>query len=172
MKYIFVYVFPVLMAITVKAQTTPNADAVLKEAYARAASENKKVMVIFRASWCNWCEVMDVSINDPSVKGFFDNNYVITHLTVFETKNKTRFENPGAEELNKKWRGSEQGLPFWVILDKDGVVLANSIDKSNDNVGCTGTTKEVQYFLQVLKKTSSINSQQAAAVAKRFGKNE
>jgi thioredoxin-related protein len=172
MKYFSFVVVTLLVIISAKAQTTPTADAVLKEAYAKAAGENKKVMVIFRASWCGWCEVMDASLRDPSVNRFFDKNFVITHLTVDESKNKKNLENPGAPELNKKWGGSEQGIPFWVILDKDGSLLANSNDERGENVGCPGTGKEVQYFVQVLKKTSPITSQEAAAVVKRFGKNE
>jgi hypothetical protein len=30
----------------------------------------------------------------------------------------------------------------------------------------------VQYFVQVLKKTTSINSQEVSAVVKRFGRNQ
>jgi hypothetical protein len=87
-------------------------------------------------------------------------------------KNKKQLENPGAEELNKKWGGAEEGIPFWVILDKDGILLATSNDPSGENVGCPATAKEVQYFVQVLKKTTPINSQQLAAVIKRFSRNE
>ncbi len=71
-----------------KAQQTPSADIVLKEARAKAAKENKKLMVIFHASWRIWCHKMDTSLNDPFVKAFFDKNYVITHLTIDESKDK------------------------------------------------------------------------------------
>jgi thiol-disulfide isomerase/thioredoxin len=154
------------------AQSTPSADVVLTQARAKAAKENKNVMVIFHASWCVWCHKMDSSLNDPSVKDFFDKNYIITHLTVDESKDKKKLENPGAEELKNSWGAKNSGIPFWVIMDKDGKILANSNDESGDNVGCPAKNKEVQYFIQVLKKTSSINSEQAAAVVKRFGKNE
>jgi thioredoxin-related protein len=172
MKYFSVFVLTIVFMIDANAQTTPGADAVLKDAFAKAAGEHKKVMVIFRASWCGWCEVMDASLNDASVKGFFDKNFVITHLTIDESKSKKNLENTGAAELNKKWGGGEQGIPFWVILDKDGTLLVNSNDERGENVGCPGTGKEVQYFVQVLKKTTSINSQEVSAVVKRFGKNE
>ena len=151
---------------------TPSADAVLKEARTKAAKENKRVMVIFHASWCVWCHKMDSSMADASVKNFFDKNYVVTHLTVFESKDKKNLENPGAEELNKKWGGENQGIPFWVIMDKDGNILADSQIEPGKNVGCPATEEEVQHFIRVLKKTSSINDQQIAAVEKRFRRNE
>jgi len=101
MKNLFFFVIAVVFAMTTLAQFTPTADAVLKEARAKAAKENKKIMVIFHASWCGWCHKMDTSLNDPSVKDFFQKNYVITHLVISESKDKKSLENPGAEELNK-----------------------------------------------------------------------
>ncbi|HEY6955630.1 MAG TPA: thioredoxin family protein [Flavisolibacter sp.] len=171
MKPFLIYILTMLFMMSGKGQA-PTADSVLKEACSKAANQQKKVMVIFHASWCGWCQKMDASLNDPSVKPFFDKNFVITHLTIDEVKNKKQLENPGAEELNKKWGGAEEGIPFWVILDKDGALLATSNDPLGENVGCPATAKEVQYFVQVLKKTTSINSQQLAAVIKRFSRNE
>lgn len=171
-KYFFALSLLFLLAFIGNAQQTPSADAVLKEARAKALKENKKVMVIFHASWCGWCQKMDASLNDPSVKSFFDKNYLITHLTIRETDNKKNLENPGAEELNKKWGGENQGIPFWVIMDKDGTVLADSQIEPGKNVGCPATEEEVAHFIKVLKKTSSITSEQIDAVKKRFRRNE
>lgn len=154
------------------AQNAPSADVVLKEARAQAAKENKKVMVIFHASWCGWCRKMDTSLNDPSVKSFFDKNYVITNLTIDESPDKRNLENPGAKELNEKWGGKDQGIPFWVIMDKEGKIVADSQREPGKNVGCPATEEEVAHFIKVLKKTSSINEEQVAAVEKRFRKNE
>lgn len=129
-------------------------------------------MVIFHASWCGWCHKMDTSLNDPSVKSFFDKNYVITHLTIDESPDKKILENPGAKALNEKWGGKDQGIPFWVIMDKDGKVLADSQREPGKNVGCPATTEEVAHFINVLKKTSSITVEEIMAVEKRFRRNE
>lgn len=171
MKYFFISIFAFVSVFTTQAQSTPAADAVLKQARTKAAKENKKVMVIFHASWCVWCHKMDTSLNDPSVKDYFDKNYVITHLTVSESKDKKNLENPGADKLFKDWGAGNEGIPFWVIMDKDGKVLADSKD-SGSNVGCPATAGEVAYFIKVLKMTSSINDAQIAAVEKRFRRNE
>lgn len=172
MKKSFLFILISFVALISVAQQTPSADAVLKEARAKAARENKKVMVIFHASWCGWCKKMDASLNDPSVKDFFDKNYVITHLTIDESPDKKNLENPGAAELNKKWGGENQGIPFWVVMDKDGSILADSQIEPGKNVGCPATEEEVAHFIKVLKKTSSINEEQIAAVEKRFRRNE
>lgn len=159
------------VAIVTEAQQVPSADAVLKEARAKAAKDNKKVMVIFHASWCGWCKKMDASLNDLSVKDYFAKNYVITHLTIDESPDKKNLENPGAEELNKKWGGENQGIPFWVIIDKDGNILADSQSEPGQNVGCPAKEEEVAYFIKVLKMTSSISDEEIAKVQERFRKN-
>ena len=169
-KYFFILFLS--FAFIGKAQQTPSADAILKEARAKAAKENKKVMVIFHASWCGWCHKMDTSLNDPSVKAYFDKSYVITHLTIDESPDKKNLENPGAQALNKKWGGENQGIPFWIIMDKDGNILADSQIEPGKNVGCPASADEVAYLIKVLKKTSSINDEQIAAVEKRFRRNE
>jgi thioredoxin-related protein len=171
-KYLLFLVVAFVFVASAKAQQTPSADEVLQEARAKAAKENKKVMVIFHASWCGWCRKMDASLSDPSVKDFFDKNYVITHLTILESEGKKNLENPGAQELNKKWGGENQGIPFFVIMDKDGNILADSQREPGKNVGCPATEEEVAHFINVLKKTSSITNDQIAAVEKRFRRNE
>jgi len=162
-----------VLATSTKAQQTPSADAVLQEAYAKAAKENKKIMVIFHASWCVWCHKMDSSLNDASVKDYFDKNYVITHLTINESANKKALENAGAMELKSEWGGAKiQSIPYWVILDKEGKVLADSQIESGKNVGCPANEEEVQHFINVLKKTSLITNEQVASVEKRFREND
>jgi thioredoxin-related protein len=171
-KCFFILSFLFLIAFISKAQQTPTADAVLKEARTKAAKEDKKVMVIFHASWCGWCHKMDTSLNDPFVKSFFDKNYVITHLTIDESPDKKNLENPGAKTLNEKWGGKDQGIPFWVIMDKDGKILADSQREPGKNVGCPATAEEVAHFINVLKKTSSITKEEIVEVEKRFRRNE
>jgi thioredoxin-related protein len=172
MKHFFILMISAVFSVITLAQSTPSADAVLKEARTKAIKENKNIMVIFHASWCVWCHKMDTSLNDPSVKAFFDKNYVITHLVISESRDKKNLENPGAQELNKQWGGDNQGIPFWVVMDKDGKILADSQIKPGENVGCPASAEEVAHFINVLKKTSSINDKQIAAVEKRFRKNE
>ncbi len=104
----------------------PSAKEVLTEACAEAAKENKKVFIMFHASWCGWCHKMDKSMNDESCKKYFDDNFVIRHLVVNETPEKKQLENPGAEALKTSYYGAGQGIPFWLIFDKEGILVADS----------------------------------------------
>lgn len=171
----------VLMSpITIKAQPAPaSATEILKEAYELAAKENKNVFIMFHASWCGWCHKMDKSMNDESCKKFFDDNFVIRHLVVNESAGKKNLENPGAEELKIKYHGFGQGIPFWLVFDKNGKLLADSKmrkegdgPEKGDNTGCPANEKEVEYFISVLKKTTNLNSDQLEIIRKRFRKND
>ena len=151
----------------------PSVYEILYPVYAQAAKENKKVLLIFHASWCGWCRKMDTSLQDRNVQPLINENYITTHLTVYESKEKKELENPGALEFLTKHGGADKGrIPYWLVLDKDGNVLADSQHKPNQNVGCPATEEEVAHFISVLKKTSSLNDDQLKVVEKRFRMNE
>ncbi|WP_132051797.1 thioredoxin family protein [Pseudocnuella soli] len=152
---------------------TPSAAEVLQPVYAQAAQEGKNVLLIFHASWCGWCHAMDTSLQDKAVKPLIDKNYVTTHLTVYESKDKKALENPGALELlQQNGGGDDQGIPYWLVMDKNGKVLANSQYKPGSNSGCPANEVEVAYFISVLRKTSSLNEDQLKVIEKRFRMNE
>ena len=175
-KLLFIIMF--LSGSTAFAQTEmPSSETVLNNAYAQAAKQNKKVLLMFHASWCGWCKKMDASLNDPTCKKFFDDNYVVAHLDIMEQAAKKSLENPGAVEVLTKLTGAKEvGLPYWVILDSKGNALANSLmgkdglpsTKLDDNVGCPATEQEVTFFDNILKKTSSLKAEDIAVIHKRF----
>jgi len=164
---------------SIQAQSPEPAETVLKNACTLAAKENKNVFIIFHASWCGWCHKMDSSINDKICKKFFDDNYIIRHLVVHESKNKKNLENPGAGDLLAAHNGGDQGIPFWLVFDKNGKLLADSqmrgegegLDKKGQNSGCPAAPEEVNYFLAVLKKTSRITEPELAIIKERFLEN-
>ena len=181
-KLLTIILLNVFAGTTVFGQTKPlPARVIMKKALADAATTQKNVFIIFHASWCGWCHKMDNSMNDEKLKAFFDNNYVIIHLTVNESKDKRELENPGADELRKKYHGEHQGLPYWFILDAKGNFLADArlnpgnADVKNaetTSVGCPASSEEVNYFVKVIKKTSSLNNEQLTMIRERFLKNK
>lgn len=189
MKYIhfLFFTFSIFVTVNLHAQnetssttSVPSAYTVLKRAVVDAGQQNKKVLLIFHASWCGWCHKMDTSLNDITVKKFFDDNFVITHITVKESKEKEKLENAGGYEMMQKYNGTDQGLPYWIILDKDYNLLFDSQVRKKQpdgsvkgqNVGCPASQPEVDMFIDVLKKTTSLTAPQLALIAKRFRQNE
>ena len=178
-----IFLIPVLLFTTVSslfAQKAPlSSEEIMKEAFVSAKKQNKKVLVMFHASWCGWCHKMDTSLNDASVKKFFDDYFVIRHLVVFESKGKENLENSGALEMLERHEGKDQGIPFWLIFDKDENFLADSRMKETingveklQNTGCPATKKEVDYFIEVLKKTTDLKEDQLEKIRTRFRRNE
>ena len=178
-----IFLIPVLLFVTVISvfsQKAPlSSEEIMKEAFTSAKNQNKKVLVLFHASWCGWCHKMDTSLNDASVKKFFDDNFVIRHLIVFESKEKKNLENPGALEMITKYEGKDQGIPFWLIFDKDENFLVDSRMKAKingveklQNTGCPASKEEVDYFIEVLKKTTDLKEDQLEKIRTRFRRNE
>jgi hypothetical protein len=123
---------------------------------------------------------MEASINDTECSDFFEKSYVFVHLTVLESKEKKNLENPGAAELFAKYAGNSSGIPFFLIFDKKGVLLADSkirpegdgLEKPGQNIGCPASEEEVAAFLNVLRKTSEISPSEEGTIATRFRKNK
>jgi thioredoxin-related protein len=172
MQRIFLSLLFACFILSTNAQNAETAGNILKAATKRAAKENKNVLVIFHASWCVWCRKMDASINDLSVKKYFDRNYVITHLVVQESIDKKYLENSGAEKFLEDMGGKDEGLPYWVILDKNGNKLADSEMQPGENTGCPASEKEVAHFKNVLKNTSALTDEEIKVIGKRFSKNQ
>lgn len=143
------------------------ASAVLEKAMAQAKKEKKNVLVMYHASWCGWCKKMEANMQDKSVKPFFDKNYVTTFLTVQERKDKS-LENPGAEDILKKYKADQSGIPFWQIYDAEGKLLTDSFDSKGQNLGCPGTVEEVAEFTSKLKKTSSLTEKERKKIETIF----
>ena len=178
-----IFLIPVLLFTTVSslfAQKAPlSSEEIMKEAFVSAKKQNKKVLVMFHASWCGWCHKMDTSLNDASVNKFFDDYFVIRHLVVFESKGKENLENSGALEMLERHEGKDQGIPFWLIFDKDEKFLFDSRMPASvngtvklQNTGCPASKEEVEYFIDVLKKTTDLKEDQLEKIRTRFRRNE
>ncbi|MEJ2881172.1 thioredoxin family protein [Pedobacter sp. GR22-6] len=162
-------------------QTSPlPANEVLNNALKKAKAEKKSVLLVFHASWCGWCRKMDASLNDPAVKPYFDKNYIIADIVVYESKGKENLENPGAADLLKKYNNADQGLPTWLVFDAKGSLIADSQMRpegvaqtaKGENVGCPAKKEEVAYFVSTLKKSSKLTEKELGAITTVFRKNE
>ena len=154
----------------------PSATQIIERATARAKAENKKSFIIFHSSWCVWCRKMDTAMQNIACRKFFDSNYVVDHLTVYESGDKAVEENAGAEDLLKAHQPPNSGIPYWLIFDGDGQLVADSqmrapgaaLSSPGKNIGCPTTPEEVKYFIGILRKTSSMSEDELSVIAKVF----
>ena len=160
-------------------QEVATAESIMNDAFAKAKVENKNVFVMFHASWCGWCKKMDASMKKEAVEDMFESNYVIEHLVVKESKNNKYLENPGASEVLDENGGAKSGIPYWLIFDSDGKLLADSkmlkdemtLIGKGSNIGCPGTQTEVEAFTYKLKETSDLTEEELSIIATEFRKN-
>ena len=161
----------------IQAQETPKSVSVLmKKALQQAKEQNKNIFVLFSASWCTWCKQMDSKMKNSSIKQLFSDHYIIEHFTVLEQKSKKHLVNPGAEELLIKYGGQNQGIPFYLIFDNEGSLIADSrmvknkevLKGEGSNIGCPGTSYEIDAFAYKLKETSNLTDKELLAIAAIF----
>lgn len=178
MKKIWSFCLSLILCVSIQAQIAiPAADEVLQTACKQAAEQHKNILLMFTASWCVWCKKMDASLNDSTCRKYFTDNYIVAHLTVFENGAKKKLENKGAESLLKKYSGEfDTGIPFWVILDKNGSLLADGCIRADDgkksSIGCPATEREVAAFIKILGASSPLTEKEISAITRVFRKNE
>ncbi|WP_426479630.1 thioredoxin family protein [Chryseobacterium sp. CBSDS_008] len=146
------------------------ADVVLNKAFTEAKAGNKNVLLVFHASWCKWCKMMEKNMDLPETKPIFDKRFVTAYVDVQERGDKKSLENPGGQELMNKYKGENAGLPFWLILNPKGEVLADSFDSKGANLGSPATPEEVTAFIAKLGKASKLNNEESQTIEKIFVK--
>jgi len=164
-----VAIFAVNFQISAQESTT----VLLKKAQVKAKKEGKSIFIKFEASWCGWCHKMTKDMKAESTKKFFDENFVTVAVVVKESPKNKKLENPGGDDLIKKYNkgSSGVGLPFWIILDSDLKVITNSFDSNNQNLGGPASAKEVNEFIKKLKMAvPSFSKADAAMIVKQFVK--
>ncbi len=161
-----------LSASFIKREAPPAADTVIKDACHEASGAHKRVMIVFHASWCTYCHKLDSLMESPECKALFDKSYVVRHLVIMESKDKKDLENPGAQELYDKYASKNSGIPYFLIMDADGTMVADSRikaqgvkpDNTGDNIGFPTEKAEVVYYMQVLKATTSLSDSELGVI--------
>ncbi|EMI16178.1 thioredoxin H-type [Rhodopirellula maiorica SM1] len=130
-----------------------DANELLGQALAKAAKENKCVIVQETATWCGPCH---------RLSGFLAENREWEEDFIL-VKMDHRWE--GAYELMKEMReGAKGGIPWFAILDASGKKLATSNDeKTGDNIGFPSSKQGQAHFAFMLNQTRQRLSEEDVA---------
>jgi thioredoxin-related protein len=157
-RWSVVFVLALALATPALAQTNKvpqPAKMVIGEAMQKAKAQQKNVMVVFGASWCGFCKQLDAMLESKAVGKLFQDNFVITHLTIQESKDKVALENPGAQVMADAAGAKDAGIPIFIFFDAMGTRLATSMAMPDGkNIGHPVTPEEIVAFDGLLKKTA------------------
>ena len=112
----------VLTPVTVKTDLYPaNADAnkEIEDALKIAASNNKRVMLIFGGNWCYDCHVLDQALHEGEAGKLFKDHFLLVHVNIGEGDKNL--------DLVKKYETTlDFGVPAVVLLNGSGRVIYSS----------------------------------------------
>lgn len=120
--FLFSLAFLVVAATTQAQETTapklynPEADAKkdLQAAIAKAAKENKHVLIQAGGNWCVWCLRFEKYVkDDQQIDSLMNANYVVYHLNYSN-------ENKNSDILARYEYPQRFGFPVFIILDATG----------------------------------------------------
>ena len=96
-----------------------DAHAEIKEAETRAATQHKRVLLVFGANWCFDCHVLDLAFQRPDLAPVVASGYEVVHVDLGGDEKKNadlvaQFEVP-----------LEKGIPALAVVESDGKLVVS-----------------------------------------------
>jgi thioredoxin 1 len=120
------------------------AGAELQAALAKAATEHKRVLVMFGGNWCYDCHVLDTTFHSPEFAPLMDANFVVVHINIGD---EGKDNNDLAARLGV---ALDKGVPSLGVLEPDGKVVyaqKNGEFEATEKIG----PQDVRAFLEKWK---------------------
>ena len=161
MRKVVVAILAILLSSTIAlAQKPQKASDILKAAQNKATEQNKSILLIFGASWCEACHQLDIFFALPEIAPIIDQHFVVAHVIFGEgAAGHPDWDTPGSDVLVTKYGGlSASGrvnIPFIAVMDAKARLLANSGEatkKDKESTGFPNDPAEIKEFLAMLQK--------------------
>jgi hypothetical protein len=129
------------------AQATPEgAEAAVAEASAGATASNRRLLLIFHASWCVYCRLFDMMLADKDAGPVIDRHFAVLHLRAQERKPEMQAQQlAGADDVYHRYAKEGAGLPYMVVLGDGAKKVADSMI-GGDNFGFPVEPRELDAF--------------------------
>ncbi|MCC6359120.1 MAG: thioredoxin family protein [Phycisphaerales bacterium] len=136
-----------------------DAEAELKAALSKAASDGKRVFLHFGAPWCGWCHRLEDFMARPEIEKLLAKDFVDVKIDMDRMTN--------AKEVAQRFRKDEKGgIPWFAFLDHEGKPLATS-DGPKTNIGYPAAPEEIAHFVKMLQTTKkNLTDDDIAAIEK------
>ncbi|MBI1360822.1 MAG: hypothetical protein GC155_11145 [Alphaproteobacteria bacterium] len=129
-----------------------DAASALAEASAHASASDRRLLIVFHASWCVYCRLFDEMLADSKAAAIVDRHFVTLHMRALERKPEMQAQElPGAEEVLARYAPKGAGLPYMAVIGKGGAEVADSIMPGGDNFGFPVTDPELAAFEAMMK---------------------
>ena len=102
-----------------------NADAAVDDAFTRAKTSGKRVMIEMGANWCSDCRILASVLAIPEAQKFVDDNFEVARVDV------GRFDHN--QQVAARFHATVNGIPWIVITEPDGKVLTSSYEITDGN---------------------------------------
>ncbi len=127
------------------------------DAVAKAASEaeasGKTLLLVFHASWCGYCTLLDTVLEDPACAAILEKYFVVYHLRARESKpDKKAQQLEGADEFYESLTPDRTGLPYMAVLNGKAKRVTDSIMPAGDNFGFPVEAVELDAFQDMMRK--------------------
>ena len=88
----------------------------IRDAFARAKAQHKRVILDFGGNWCGDCQVLDIYFHDPANKALLEQNFELVDINIGRYDANTDIAAHYGIPL-------ERGVPALVVLSSEGKVL-------------------------------------------------
>ncbi len=146
-----------------------DAEKMLAEAIQKAKAENKRVFLIFSASWCGPCRQLERLLDTQKVE--LERHYVIVKPDISRDYHAETLRARYPESLNG-------GIPWYAILDAEGKELITSNKakptgrSGSTNVAFPGNRSGMDHFIKMLKQTAPALSEETLSALRKAAAKE
>lgn len=122
------------------------------KAAADAAPSNRRLLLVFYASWCVYCRLFDRLLQDHDAGPIIDRHLAVLHMRAGERKPEMQAQQlAGADEVYASFTSANSGFPYLVVLDAKGKKVTDSIMADGMNFGFPAKPDELDGFAKMMK---------------------